>query len=553
MGLIKFIVSVVALIFILSSPSLAQFSRIAQTPSIDELQVVADDPLVQAIVNDPTLGSYQSTIFINDDFGELELLTVDNIPEFDFSERDLFYTDSMGHLIKIDKASIEFEGSVLTITLDESDFRIPDDQLSASRIAFGSSIVESDHFFTADDFKLSLDSADVVGDQIEFKTDMSKFSLSLLETRAQLDRSLTVDLDYLNLAYTDGLPGVDVQFSGREIRRRRTNYYVVDIEQLTEFSIYDEGNLEYGTIATAETGTINQVYAEIGSITFDAQDSNGGANRLDVTVFQDKEKHHYYLESRFHGGDSVVVEAYSFRLESEKVGDDAVAGLEYRLKEHDINEYLQTMAGLLDFDYINDFLAVSDGKVRVSLGGRYGGVEFIYMNPTMITDPVKQNTDEQYTLGVGIFSSSADREYRNSVGILLSSDSSIKYDVHHGDLSWKGYDLPDEAEIPGTFSVYFRRRVVDTEFQLTFGRSFIEDEINMASFGIVKDLGRGESFRWHFGVNDNDQVAFGIQRHFVFHKSPGVDRKRRTAYFNMSETERKRIIHGPFEDRSLNF
>lgn len=214
-------------------------------------------------------------------------------------------------------------------------------------------------------------------------------------------------------------------------------------------------------IGTTEDGGIKDIGVSLGeSIHFKATDKEGDAKELTASFSYNADAGQFYLKTVFKDGDETQIKVYPFTFTSEKVGDDAVAALSASIEKQNLQQYLRTMTGIIDMEKVNDFLSVgSRGQMQVRLGGDKG-MEFYFANDNFSAaqgnDFFGGPQDDGLALGFGIFNRGAEGDSAHSGGILISSDSSLRYEVEHGTLAFNGLELPDTGRIPLTIGSYYK-------------------------------------------------------------------------------------------------
>ncbi|CAN0040967.1 unnamed protein product, partial [Chrysoparadoxa australica] len=207
------------------------------------------------------------------------------------------------------------------------------------------------------------------------------------------------------------------------------------------------------------------------TISFSATDADGNAKELTASFSYNEETGKFFLKTVFKEGDKTEIKVMPFKFTSEKIGDDAVAALSASLEKQNIESYLNIVTGIIDLQRVNDFLAVGENRMQVRLG-REMGLEFYYANDNLNflegLDGYKyrENDSDNIAIGLGLFNRGESGAV-HSGGVLLSSDSSLRYNVEAGTLSFNGIDLPDRGEIPLTIGTYYRYE--DDEGNAIFG------------------------------------------------------------------------------------
>lgn len=271
----------------------------------------------------------------------------------------------------------------------------------------------------------------------------------------------------------------------------------------------------FANIETQNDGGISDVAVKLGDdISFNATDANGDARELRGEFFYDENEKRFFFKTTFVDGDDVQIKVMPFRFDSETVGDDAVIQLSAQLNDQNIEAYLQTVTGLLDFQEINNTLATGDGSLRVRVGGN-SGMELMYANPKY-SPPLPEatgpfNDQRELAFAAGFFNKGPESEW--STGVLVTGDSSFEYEIQHGTASFNGLELPDQAEIPLTIGAYHRWSDDDEAVFATVGVPLSEFEEGTVSAAVSyerKALDLGEhsaSTRLGGAINTGGDVS----------------------------------------------
>lgn len=317
---------------------------------------------------------------------------------------------------------------------------------SSETLSFGCAVIDSDGDRTSGDFRsLSFANDDMTysSERLRFSSDGDSVDLNTRGTLRASGKDLDVAFEATgvnNLSF--GGPADD----GGILIERNNDGRVTRAEGVVSLGTTDDGGISEVGVALGD------------AISFRATDADGNARELTASFRYDEAAGKFYLRTIFKNGDQTEIKVMPFTFTSEKVGEDAVAALSASIDQQNIGDYLNTMSGIIDLDRINDFIAVGKDRMQVRLG-RDRGMEFYYANNSLsIMDGGEFNhgrDDTDLALSLGFFNRGADNSVRSG-GVLLSSDSSLKYNVEAGQLSFGGVDLPDRGEIPLTLGAYYR-------------------------------------------------------------------------------------------------
>lgn len=376
------------------------------------------------------------------------------------------------------------------------------------------------------------------GDTI--KTDIDAESLSL--SRDDVDGSTTlsgetvninsgygasVDLDNASVTQYDGSSSLDLSFDGvihsTDIPAGYNGAEVgADIEKFQGYSLELGQHSGAAAILTDADGGISHVYAQLGNdIKFEATDKDGNARELTAAYHWDPKEKRFLLEMKLVDGDKVSVKVFPFKFESEKVSNDAIAKLSAQLNNQNMQEYLDFVTGMLDFQQINSFLALGPGQMKISLGS-HQGLELIYRDQSSdFTSGLGRERSKAF--GAGFFRNTS-KGGRNSAGIILSADSSFTYEIHSGKASIAGITLPDRAEIPLTTGLYFSS--VDAEGNAIFATAGVPlgnlDAIGTFGAGYKKQLGERTSITFSGSANTEGDFGVGVRCTITFGAIPKI-------------------------------
>ena len=271
-------------------------------------------------------------------------------------------------------------------------------------------------------------------------------------------------------------------------------------------------------VKTTEDGGIKNLGISLGDdVYFKAVDADGNAKELTATFHYDEEKGQFYLKTVFKGGDQTEIKVFPFKFTSEKVGEDAVAALSVQIEKQNMQHYLRTMTNILDMEKINDYLSIGGaGQMQVRVGGDRG-MEFYFANDNWgVADGSNPHLggpmDDGVALGLGFFNRGGDKSTTHSGGILISSDSSLRYEVEAGTLSFAGMDLPDTGRIPLTIGTYYKYENDNgTAVFGTLGTSLAD--LGSVSSGVVvrKKIGEDKSISYGAAVNTRGDYSVMAQ------------------------------------------
>jgi hypothetical protein len=301
------------------------------------------------------------------------------------------------------------------------------------------------------------------------------------------------------------------------------------------------------SITAKDDGGIEKLGVKLGDdISFVATDGNGNARELKAAYYFNEQEGRFYFRTTLVEGDKVSVNVKPFTFDSEKVGEDARLALEMRLNKQNVEAYLDTVTGLLDFHEVNKFLAFNDGAMRVRLGDKSGMEFFMQVPPKYgsVTEPDLLTKERKFALGTGFFFKGPNAEH--SAGVLISADSSFEYKLDSGHAYFNGKELPDQATIPTTIGAYYRYDNGDTAVLTTLGAPLAEFEDGTVSAGVAyeKSVTRpGENTKtWSLGAAANTNGDVSAQALYTI----SLDRKTRVRdterFTGEQKDERRRSI-----------
>jgi hypothetical protein len=362
-----------------------------------------------------------------------------------------------------------------------------------------------------------------------------------------------VRLNTFDATTFSGRSGTDINVDGTFQRTNTAQplQFSAEIEKLESASYNRVENGGTLNIQTSEDGGISSTSVKLGdSISFEATDSDNNATQLTASYFFDKEAGKLSMEIVYKNGDEVEIKVLPFTFTSEQDLNDTAARLQLSasVNPQDIQAYLATVAGLNNFDYINDYLAVGNGKMRVRIGGS-SGLEMIYSNPALFADRgLASPTDEKLALGVGIFNRRQDGS-ESSLGLLLSADSSLSYEIGSGSLSVAGVPLPDRGEIPLTLGLYASHTYSDgTTIFGHLGTSVkdFESFSYSAAVGVSTEIGENTTLDVGAAYNDQGDFALSAMVGIELNQKPaGLSDEQRGVYGRLTKAERAAAFARP--------
>jgi len=455
---------------------------------------------------------------------------------------NLYISMAPGEFVSVGSANLEMGPNgdrlnLISITGESNGYKLSADELNAldydgnteveivnglavgdsERLSFGNALINSDG---------ETISADVTG--LSFSSgDLSYSANSLIGST----NGETFDLNTTGVLRSGGT-NLDLSFEGRGVNSVTMSGPAEDGGILIENG--NDGRLirAEGTVAigTTEDGGFSNIGVALGdTISFSATDADGNARELSASFSYDEAAGKFYLRTVFKGGDQTEIKVMPFKFTSEKIGDDAVAALSASLEKQNIEEYLNTISGIIDLERINDFIAVGRDRMQVRLG-REKGLEFYYADNNLsildYQDDWRQNGDgRDIALGLGFFNRGVDDSV-SSGGILLSSDSGLRYNIEAGTLSFNGIELPDQGEIPLTIGTYYRHE--DAEGNAIFGTLGTSlADLGTVSAGVAVERRLNEYTTYSAGIagNTHGEVAASVGFKVYFSKVNDSNRR----------------------------
>ncbi len=460
------------------------------------------------------LGHYEGTEFSAD---QLELMRRGNTDIG--SGTNLFISQGPGEFVQIGTADLELgpQGNKLwlsNISGETNGFTLSADQVFASeagnnqhleivngeaireseRLSFGNAVIDSD----GETVSADIDNLFITNGDISYSTGSFVGSTN----------GESIDINTTGVLRTGG-NNVDLTFNARGVNGVGLTGPAEDggilIERNAEGRVVRAEGGAY--LTTTEDGGISDIGVALGdTISFRATDADGNARELTAQFSYDEAAGKFYLKTVFKDGDQTEIQVMPFKFTSEKVGEDAIAALSVSLEQQDIRAYLNTMTGIIDLERVNDFLAVGPGRMQVRLGNQ-SGMEFYYANDNLTgldspdSLPFGDIDGNNMALGIGLFNRGPGDDV-HSGGLLISADSSLRYDVEYGTLSVAGVDLPDQGQIPLTIGTYYRHE--DDEGNAIFGTLGTSlADLGSVSGGVVVERVINDLASWNVGVSGN--------------------------------------------------
>lgn len=469
------------------------------------------------------LGEYDGTNFSAD---QLELL---RSGDTDIGRgTNLFISRGANEFVQIGSADLEIgpRGNslrLLSITGETNGFHLSADEVSGTSFNDNTNLQITNGSAIRNDERLTFGSAVIDSTSERTSVDVHNLLLRNKDLSYSTDRLTgstngdSFDLDTTGVLKTGG-NNIDVTFDAKGV-----NSLIIAEPTVVKSSdgkiLSAEGMVSIGT---TDDGGISEIGVALGdTISFSATDADGNAKELTASFSYNEETGKFFLKTVFKEGDKTEIKVMPFKFTSEKIGDDAVAALSASLEKQNIESYLNIVTGIIDLQRVNDFLAVGENRMQVRLG-REMGLEFYYANDNLNflegLDGYKyrENDSDNIAIGLGLFNRGESGAV-HSGGVLLSSDSSLRYNVEAGTLSFNGIDLPDRGEVPLTIGTYYRYE--DDEGNAIFGTLGTSlAELGTVSAGVTVQRRLNDYTNFTAGVSGNNhgEVAAraGIQIFF---------------------------------------
>jgi uncharacterized protein YrzB (UPF0473 family) len=428
--------------------------------------------------------------------------------------------------------------SLTSLTGGANGYELSADQLNANLIGETARLEIVNGRAVKEEERLSFGNAVINSDGDRISADVKDLSFSNADLSYTSDRLIgstngeALDLNTAGVLNISG-NNLDVNFLGRGVNSLTTSGPAEGGGILLERN--GDGTLTRAvgsvSLGTTEDGGISDIGVALGeNISFRATDADGNARELTASFSFDQETGKFYLKTVFKGGDQTEIKIYPFSFTSEQVGEDAVAALSASLETQNIEAYLNTMSRIIDLERINDFIAIGEDRMQVRVG-RKRGLEFYYANDSLnILDgetnfPNSNGEGKNLALGIGFFNLGPDNSV-SSGGVLLSSDSSLRYHVESGTMSFNGLDLPDRGEIPLTIGAYYRHEDQDGNAVFgTLGTSLAELGTVSAGVTFERQITNHSSYTMGLAGNTNGDIAANIGLQITFPKVNNSSRR----------------------------
>jgi len=451
------------------------------------------------------------------------------------SATNLYIANGAGDFISVGRANITVGPlgdslSLTSVTGAASGYDLSADHLDATSIGENTNIIIVNGLATKEGERLSFGNAVLDSDGESVHADIANLSFSNGDVAFSADSFLgstngeSFDLNTAGILRTGGTD-LNLSFEGRGINSLAMSGPAEDGGILLEKSggrvIRAAGTVSLGT---TEDGGISDIGVALGeSISFSATDADGNARELTASFSYDEAAGKFFLKTVFSGGDETEIKVFPFSFTSEKIGDDAVAALSASLETQNIEDYLTTMSRIIDLERINDFIAVGQDRMQVRIG-REQGLEFYYADNDLnilngVSDfPHNNSEGRDIALSLGYFNRGSDNSV-TSGGVLFSSDSSLRYNVEAGTLSFNGVDLPDRGEIPLTIGAYYRHEDDDGNAVFgTLGTSLADLGSVSAGVTVQRELNDYTNYSVGMAGNSDGDIAASVGLQIFFQK-----------------------------------